>query len=55
MMDYQYRRKAYELLSQQREDVLKELKEEYLKKKPDHIDRFFKGCRAAFSSFFHFF
>ncbi|TCP28883.1 hypothetical protein EV207_1145 [Scopulibacillus darangshiensis] len=41
MMEYKYRRKAYARLSQQREDVLKELKEEYRSKKPTRLDRFF--------------
>ncbi|MBM7703155.1 hypothetical protein [Metabacillus iocasae] len=49
MMDYQYRRKAYEILSEQKEEVIEECKQTYTTNKYNHV---LKSMTLSISAFF---
>jgi hypothetical protein len=53
MMDYRYRRMAYELVTEQRDEIIEECKKNYQKKQPDKIDHFKKTVWLALQPFFN--
>ena len=55
MMDYQYRRMAYTLVTEQRDEIIEECKENYQNKQPDKIDHFFKSAATNIFAFFQHF
>jgi hypothetical protein len=55
MMDYQYRRIAYKLAAEQRDEIIAECKKNYEKKKPDKFDHFLKCAAVNITAFFQHF
>lgn len=55
MMDYQYRRMAYKLAAEQRDEIIAECKNNYKKKKQDKFDHFLRSTVVNITAFFQYF